>query len=205
MNKIPRRSLIDIKSPSIKDALKEQQTKFVKSNYSEKLKNPKWQKKRLEILNIHNFKCELCGCETKELHVHHRFYIKGREVWQYDNDVFQVLCCDCHKKEHSKQQKQVEVIPERYKTLIDLVERLNSREPLNSSYLELFLEEIYNDELKSDLTDTLMNLTDVYTNSYFGDVIKYQIFNYCLREHQEVSMWMTINELKEQIKKLSNG
>lgn len=76
-----------------------------KSDYSKKLVSPLWQKKRLEILNLHGFKCEKCGCEDKELHVHHRFYITGREVWQYDNDVFQVLCCDCHEKEHSKKQQ----------------------------------------------------------------------------------------------------
>ena len=95
------------------------------SDYSDKLKNPKWQKKRLEILNLRGFKCELCKNEEQELHVHHRFYIKGRKPWEYDNDVFQVLCSDCHEKEHSKKEKVVEVVPERYVELIDCIKSLH--------------------------------------------------------------------------------
>lgn len=71
--------------------------------YSEQYNSPKWQKKRLEILNLHGFKCDECdNKEEKQLHVHHRFYIKGRKVWEYDNDVFQVLCETHHKKIHNK-------------------------------------------------------------------------------------------------------
>ena len=69
-------------------------------SYSEDLKNPKWQKKRLEILNLHNFTCEQCGAQEKTLHVHHSRYIKGRKVWEYDNDVLMCLCEDCHRREH---------------------------------------------------------------------------------------------------------
>ena len=29
--------------------------------YSEKLKDPRWQKKRLEILERDNFRCQYCG------------------------------------------------------------------------------------------------------------------------------------------------
>ena len=71
-------------------------------NYKEQIKSPKWQKKRLEVLELRGFKCEECKCEDKQLHVHHRFYIKGRKYWEYDNDVLQVLCEDCHQKEHEK-------------------------------------------------------------------------------------------------------
>ena len=31
------------------------------TTYSDKLKSPKWQKKRLEVLNLRGFKCEKCG------------------------------------------------------------------------------------------------------------------------------------------------
>lgn len=107
------------------------------TTYSDKLKSPRWQKKRLEILNLRSFKCELCGCEEKELHVHHRFYLKGREVWQYDNDVFQVLCCDCHEKEHKSKDKIIEVIPERYKELINNIEKFRD---INLKSLCIFIE-----------------------------------------------------------------
>ena len=56
-----------------------------KKEYSEYLKNPKWQKKRLEILSRDNFSCVVCGkgIETDTaLHVHHLSYIKGRMPWE---------------------------------------------------------------------------------------------------------------------------
>lgn len=71
--------------------------------YQEQISSPKWQRKRLEILNLSGFKCEKCNCEEKQLHVHHRFYLKGRKAWEYDNDVFQVLCHSCHENEHKKE------------------------------------------------------------------------------------------------------
>lgn len=64
--------------------------------YAEKLKNPKWQKKRLEVLQRDNFTCCLCSDAETTLHVHHKTYKKGVDVWDYPNDNFQTLCEDCH-------------------------------------------------------------------------------------------------------------
>lgn len=64
--------------------------------YSEKLKDPRWQKKRLEVLQRDNFTCTLCSDAETELHIHHKEYIYGNEVWNYENDNFQSLCKDCH-------------------------------------------------------------------------------------------------------------
>lgn len=64
-------------------------------NYSEKLKSPKWQKKRLEILNRDNFKCCLCGDEKTELHVHHLKYT-GANPENAPNKDLETLCKDCH-------------------------------------------------------------------------------------------------------------
>ncbi len=66
----------------------------------EDYKNPKWQKKRLEVLSKYKFKCEDCGSTTKTLHVHHILYRKGRKVWEYDEDEFLALCADCHDRLH---------------------------------------------------------------------------------------------------------
>jgi hypothetical protein len=39
--------------------------------------------------------------ELTVLNVHHRFYIKGRKPWEYDNDEALItLCSDCHKEVH---------------------------------------------------------------------------------------------------------
>jgi hypothetical protein len=64
--------------------------------YSRKLQNPKWQKKRLEIMQRDKFKCIICGCNDKELHVHHRWYQFGKEIWDYPDTCFETLCFECH-------------------------------------------------------------------------------------------------------------
>lgn len=71
-----------------------------KISYSEKLKNPLWQKKRLEIFQRDNFRCTNGGCfeDEKTLHVHHLDYISGREPWDYPNEYFMTLCEECHEQ-----------------------------------------------------------------------------------------------------------
>ncbi len=68
--------------------------------YQEKLKHPKWQKKRLEILKRDNWACKKCGDVESELMVHHKFYKKGIEPWEYNNDALVTLCINCHEDKH---------------------------------------------------------------------------------------------------------
>lgn len=71
------------------------------STYQEKLKDPRWQKKRLEILNRDNWTCKCCGDQETTLHVHHRKYSDGDPWDTEDNDLF-TLCELCHQAEHDK-------------------------------------------------------------------------------------------------------
>ncbi len=64
--------------------------------YSEKLKDPRWQMKRLEVLNAAGWKCEDCGARDKTLHVHHCYYIRTQEPWDHGLDLLMSLCADCH-------------------------------------------------------------------------------------------------------------
>ena len=68
------------------------------SSYSEQLKNPLWQKKRLEIFNRDNFTCQICLDTEETLQVHHKFYDKGKKAWEYGNDRLTTLCETCHKE-----------------------------------------------------------------------------------------------------------
>lgn len=68
--------------------------------YSQQLKHPNWQKKRLEILDIDNWKCTECGNSEETLHVHHKQYIKGRMAWEYSYGELITLCESCHEEEH---------------------------------------------------------------------------------------------------------
>ena len=67
--------------------------------YAQKFKDPRWQKKRLKILERDDFECQICYDRESTLHIHHRYYIKDREPWDYEDEAFATLCEDCHDDE----------------------------------------------------------------------------------------------------------
>lgn len=69
------------------------------SRYSEKLKDPRWQKRRLDITSRDNWTCQKCGDTHEQKQVHHRHYIPGREPWDYPDDLLVTLCYKCHEEE----------------------------------------------------------------------------------------------------------
>lgn len=71
----------------------------MKKNYSELLKDPRWQKKRLEIMERDGFACKLCGNKKETLHVHHFAY--ANNPWDVDNKALVTLCESCHTLIHS--------------------------------------------------------------------------------------------------------
>lgn len=62
--------------------------------YAEKLKDPRWQKKRLEVFDRDNWTCKHCGDQSTTLNVHHLEY-KG-EPWSVGSDKLITLCEHCH-------------------------------------------------------------------------------------------------------------
>ena len=66
------------------------------NSYIEKLKDPRWQKKRLEIMERDEFKCQKCHNPENTLHIHHFAYIKDKDPWDYPSDYLITLCEDCH-------------------------------------------------------------------------------------------------------------
>lgn len=70
-----------------------------KKSYADKLKDPRWQKKRLEILSRDEWMCKKCQSEDATLHVHHRYYDKDLEPWEYPDFALASLCEVCHKEE----------------------------------------------------------------------------------------------------------
>jgi len=67
-------------------------------NYAELLKDPRWQRKRLEVMKAANFECCECGEGKKTLHVHHGYYEKDLKPWEYPDDSLHCLCEECHEK-----------------------------------------------------------------------------------------------------------
>ena len=64
--------------------------------YQEKLKDPRWQKKRLEIMQRDDFKCVRCCSDVDTLTVHHKMYEKGKEPWEIKDKDLVTFCESCH-------------------------------------------------------------------------------------------------------------
>ena len=76
---------------------------LVAMNYKEKLKDPRWQKKRLEIMQRDNFTCQICGATDKPLVVHHKSYKRCHgEPWRCPDSDLITICEDCHDNEHKR-------------------------------------------------------------------------------------------------------
>lgn len=75
--------------------------------YFEQLKDPRWQRRRLEILSRDGFACKLCYDKDKTLHVDHAYYIKGRLPWDYPDWSLVTLCAPCHESKHEDDDKSV--------------------------------------------------------------------------------------------------
>lgn len=74
---------------------------MTKKNYSEKLLDPRWQKKRLKIMERDNFSCRTCLDDKLTLHIHHLSYKEN--PWDVKDDQLITLCVDCHSlEEHLK-------------------------------------------------------------------------------------------------------
>lgn len=70
-----------------------------KTPHWQQRQDPRWQKKRLDIMNRDKFKCLECGSDSKQLNVHHRWYVAGRKVWEYPDLALMTLCEECHQIE----------------------------------------------------------------------------------------------------------
>lgn len=86
------------------------------ATYQDKLRDPRWQKRRLEILNRDKWACVKCFDDTTELHVHHRAYRRGANPWDYPDDVLVTLCAPCHREETDSLDVAVEAIANAFRS-----------------------------------------------------------------------------------------
>lgn len=165
-------------------------------SYSDKLKSPKWQKKRLEILSKRGFKCEVCGDEENQIQVHHKTYMYGLEPWQYDDSVYQVLCEKCHIKAHKKEDILRGNIPHQYR---DFVEHCEVNDDGNVSNFLFYTKDIIGSEHMVDFVYILHHVHKRGFNSVFDDLIK------TLSKHdEEMNLYLSIQELRSKIKYLED-
>ena len=83
-------------------------------SYANKLRDPRWRKLRMDVLNMRGHKCQDCGrgngeraMESDEpldecrLEVHHGYYVPQCEPWDYPVYALIVLCGACHHHRHT--------------------------------------------------------------------------------------------------------
>ncbi len=141
--------------------------------------DPRWQKKRLEILQRDRFTCKYCESEEKTLHVHHKYYIKGRKVWDYHNSALITLCEDCHKDGHINKPKYVR---DRIDSIRDMI--IDIRDGMNSKYADRYFVELMLIHLKCDKKipkHWVISGVDDFDVSCFGiepiDILETAIYN----------------------------
>ena len=131
-------------------------------DYKEQIKHPKWQKKRLEILERDSYTCLECGEKEKTLHVHHNYYTSIFKLWEYSNEHLQTLCEDCHSERHHLKSLIKEVIDVWFtdnKTLQELHCIITKLYPLNVKTLRgisIINENFINDQLTQEI-DVIKN------------------------------------------------
>jgi len=62
--------------------------------YKEQRGTIEWDRKRKQILARDKRKCRICN-GTKNLHVHHLYYIPKLKAWEYEDEGL-VTVCDLH-------------------------------------------------------------------------------------------------------------
>ena len=138
------------------------------TSYSDKLKDPRWQKMRLKVLERDGFICQGC-CDTETtLHVHHNIYEYGKDPWEYDIKDLITLCESCHEDEKENCQKVNKDIA-RYlrrfglKTfnLLDIIEYIGGIQigmPDREMLSEVIIQYAINEDFREKCLQNLRNL-----------------------------------------------
>jgi len=126
-----------------------------KQTYYEKLKDPRWQRKRLEVMNRAHFLCEKCYNENNTLNVHHLYYMSKRDPWDYPDFALICICNECHADEHEN----------KFNTFEETIESLVDDQFFNPYILEI-INQIYlaresGLEMSKFLYDCLESITNI--------------------------------------------
>jgi 5-methylcytosine-specific restriction endonuclease McrA len=74
----------------------------VMTSYQRLLRDPRWQRRRLQILARDKWTCQECGATERELHVHHTLYVRGKMPWEVPMRSLVTLCVTCHRGHRRK-------------------------------------------------------------------------------------------------------
>jgi hypothetical protein len=102
------------------------------TEYSAKLKDPKWQRRRLEILGRDDFRCRLCQDTAATLAVHHLAYTAA-QPWDEPESNLITVCEHCHELiKHPRGRHQVRAF-QMILAATDLFRRMQTSDGLSAS------------------------------------------------------------------------
>lgn len=111
------------------------------NNYAAKLRDPRWQKKRLEIFERDNWTCQNCGITEETLAVHHKLYLPNTEPWDYENDLLITFCETCHDAEREMLEEYEPLLISTMKRIFfaddlrEIASGINSMKPLDHHHI----------------------------------------------------------------------
>jgi hypothetical protein len=119
-----------------------------RKTYSEKLKDPRWQRKRLEILNRDNWTCVASGHTDETLVVHHMRY-HGSNPWDTPNEELETVCEQIHDIIGEFAHMMRKLVPNKAFSAKDLL-----------AAIELAVEQVANKEHGGDQIEALRSAAD---------------------------------------------
>ena len=172
-------------------------------NYKEQYKDPRWQKKRLKVLERDEFTCFKCGSKNNTLHVHHNYYLKDHNVWEYPDSAFNTLCEDCHSlvKHYNNQIE--------YVAILMLTGSILNKD--NFIYLDSYLisaiassgEKISSAKNCLELDDYSFTAYDIWQQIFFYNIAYNQIDDYIL-SCLSIGKLLSLNEFEKENKSIIN-
>lgn len=96
----------DVPAPEPNERRKRRVAKPIKpagtASFWEAYKDPRWQKKRLEIMERDEWQCRDCLSAGSTLNVHHEYYRRDFQPWEYPDESLVTLCKPCHDRWHTE-------------------------------------------------------------------------------------------------------
>lgn len=143
--------------------------------YAEKLLDPRWQRKRTEVLNRDDFACQLCRDKTETLHVHHFSYAKSGNPWDSKIEELITYCATCHIcVEYIKRDAEI------LNPLIASKAKLSNSETrltvivynLDTGYNEIIMIKIFDGKITDGLYVTKKTVDFITTNLTYENIIE---------------------------------
>lgn len=79
---------------------------LTQENYRRAVESKEWRDVCQAVIARDHNACRICG-GTANLRVHHKYYIKGRAIWNYPIDALQTMCESCHTQWHDTHRVEV--------------------------------------------------------------------------------------------------